>query len=355
MTQDVIPAETPDIDAMSDEDFDKFKAEMAEGPSDEPVPGPEETKQPEPAPEPEAAKKPEDADDGDDGEDDPDDGDPAGKQETVPHQKFHRANERRKEAEKRAKILEERLGELIKIDSQRLAQQQREQAASQQKPEPEIDVGPDPDADPVGWIKWRQAKDADEARTRHEQEQAQRTRTEQQQAEFNAVQRVNHRFIQATQADPELNDALSFLRDSVAREQAAYGFTGVDLQNRVNQLEGQTMIWAFKNRIPIEDLVEQQAIARGWRRKSEMPAQETTEQVPEQKPEPTPKEVMEEVNKTEAAKQKATSLSGGGAPVPSSELSPKSVVDMTDAEFEAFKKKYGENAMDKVFAGGLDD
>lgn len=350
MTQDVIPAETPDIDAMSDEDFDKFKAEMAEGPSDEPVPGPEETKQPEPEPEPEAAKKPEDADDGDD---DPDDGDPAGKQETVPHQKFHRANERRKEAEKRAQLAEERLGELIKIDSQRLAQHQREQAASQQKPEPEPDFGPDPKENPIGWIEWRQNKDREEAAKRQEQEQAQQSRTEQQQAEFNAVQRVNHRFIQAAQADPELNEALSVLRDSVAREQAAYGFAGVDLQNRVNQLEGQTMIWAFQNRIPIEDLVEQQAIARGWRRKAEMPAQEPATPDPQKQPEPTPKEVMEEVNKTEAAKQKATSLSGGGAPVPSSELSPKSVVDMTDAEFEAFKKKYGENAMDKVFAGGL--
>lgn len=319
-----------DVDDLSDEDFAKLKASMR----DEPVvqePAKAESEK-EPA---KAAQEPE-------------------KQEMVPHGQFHRANERRKEAEARADLALQRLSELLQA-SQRPQQQEQPKA---QEVIPSADPQ-DPNFDPIARLAYQDKQIRDLTERLSGRETQERQQIEGQQAFNAAYQAVRSRFSQRATEQPELNEAYSYTLASFAREFAANGTPGMmadgsvipgsDLDNALKKHEAQVISYCYSQNIPIEDYLLSVATARGWQKPNGKTAEVNGEQ--RRNADGTfAKAEGERIDKLEETKQKAKSLGGSGAPVEMADLTPQMVVDMTDEEFAAFKTKYGESALRRVMA-----
>lgn len=312
--------EVPDIDSMSDAEFEEFKNAHKEG---------------EEAPEPKA-KEP------DAGEDDDDDEPVAGSQ-SVPHAKFHRANERRKEAEKRAEeaqrnatVAMQRMAELM--EAMKGGQQQ------EQKAEPEYDLGPDPNEDPVGALEWAREQRRQEIERQRQQEQqaAQQQQAHRQWQE--AYTSVLTQFETAKQAEPELQGLYDGLRTSYALEYQAYGYSMPQIVQLVERQEAQIIQWAHANRIPIGQAIKSLAQSRGV----QAAAPEQSGQQRERDPVTGQYKSAQDIDKLDQTKRASRSLNGGAA-VRTEGPTPEDIVNMSEEDFAAFKKKYGDKAMAKAF------
>jgi hypothetical protein len=306
------PAPEPeiDVDALDDKAFDEFKGKMrAEQPEEAP-------KDPNPTPQKDAAP------DGSDDDDAPTDGDV----KTVPHGQFHRERERRKAAEaEREKLradhqrLMERTQQLLEAGIQPPQQQQAPQA------DPEI---PDPDVDPQGAIKWvrEQVLATQKAERERAQQNEQASQVEQ------VLQNVNAVLENEIKADPSVKDAHNAWRKSVGMELLAVGYTEQQALQALNQTEREHALFIAQNNIPIGDYLKRLASARGWQAKAPDPAPANDAGLTE----------AEKIAKREELRLASQSLGkGGGAVVNTGVTSPQELLDMSDAEFEAYKKKHG--------------
>jgi hypothetical protein len=279
------------------------------------------------------------------------------KSETVPHGQFHRVNERRKAAE--AETAKERTArEQAESRANTAMQRMAELLEASKPPAPEVkeqepDLGPDPDEDPIGALKWAREQKAQEfeQRKQFEAQQVQRAQHER------VVNAQSERFRSVQAEHPVLTEAYQSLLNSWGHELSLQGFKGRDVQARVNQLETQWAAWAHQHNQPIEDVIWNLAQSRGFRMKE-----------PDADPSPeaaatgadaaaTPQRdangkfvaASAAMDKREATKAAAKSLGGSGGPADTGELTPQMIADMSNEDFAAFKKKFGDKAMAKAF------
>lgn len=309
------PADAPeiDVDALSDADFTELKGKMrAEQPTDAPPetkPTAEAPKADKPAPEP--------ADD---------DSEPDGKAETVPHGQFHRERERRKEAERLRAESDERFAKLAQRTQELLAGQQPQEP--QYADEPAI---PDPDVDPHGAIKW--LKDTMVERQKREAEQATEARqqTEQQQAFQQAFNKVNADYNSAVTADPSIVDAHAALRTSLKNELLANGYPPEQIDNEIVRIENQHLMFVAQTGRKVGDHIKGLASARGWQPKA-APASEINAGMTD----------AQKIAQREETRLASQSLGKGGGEVANTGvMTPQELLDMSDADFAAYKKKHG--------------
>ncbi len=273
--------------------------------------------------------------------------------ETVPHGQFHRVNERRKaaeaerqaahtraeQAEARANTAMQRMAELLEA-SKPAAQQQQEQQEAPPHP------GEEPNAqdDPMGWITWRQGTDRFVA---HQQNQQRAQQTE--------VQRV----IETKQAEyaavreqyPEIEDARQAVLKGWHREFWLQGFRGAALEQKVNKAEADYTIWAHRQNLPIGNVIAELAMSRGWQPPTG-DVQPATNGAAQPKDPATGKfiKAAAEMDKREATRAAAKSLGGSGGPSDVGEMTPEMLVEMSEGEYAAWKKKNGgETALRKFF------
>lgn len=314
-------ADTPeiDVDAMSDEDFAAFKSGMMEGEQpapDEPEPKPEENAAAEPQNEAQAV------------EDDTDDDDQPQRSETVSFDRFHRTNERRKEAERKASEeaekrirLEERLQALLDVQQQ--AQPKPEQA---KKPEDDI---PD-DNDPVAIVNW--AKKELLARKQREAEEAQQreSQTREQQEWKQVISTVQKDYSTSLEKDPSLAEAHNAWRHSLGQELLAMGYSQAEAVEEVNKQENAHIRHVYQTKQNVGEYIKKMAGIRGWAPK---PAEAAA---------PDPEKDMQTIAKLEEARQASISLGKtGGAAAEIGKITPQQLADMTDEDFAAYKEKYG--------------
>jgi hypothetical protein len=323
MTEKVSPPEAEiDVDSLDDKAFEELKGKMR---GDEP--GEPETKTDEPA-ESEAQKAERARDEQgrftkaeDKAEERPDDEAKADKPkpDTVPHAKFNQANERRKQAEAERDKAVQRLRELLEL------QQQPREAA---KP---VEV-PKVTEDPVKALDWTTGKVAaweeqqvNEARARQEQEQ--------QEAIYTQAEQAIAPVLQAEAAeDPSIVEAYNYLRNSMGRELMRMGYSEPEAVQQLNMIERQHTLFMAANQLDPGEYLKGLAGDRGWAPK---PAEQV--QQPAEQPNPVAKIAeREEVRKASLSLGKT-----GGGVANTGAVTPEQLLDMSDAEFEAFKKQHG--------------
>lgn len=300
-----------DVDTLDDAQVAELKGKMMEQSAEKPA-----EKQAEPAPkEPETAETQQaDATEHDE------DGEP--KSETVPHGRFHRERELRKQAETRAQELERNYSVLSDRLTQLFALQQQPMPAQQQE-QPD---GP-PSDDPVSALNWLV-----ERYKQQEQRNAEQATMYQQQAghqQFvNSLAQAENAF-RATADDYDA--ALSFMAQSRDTElRLAYPMSTEQQRQQYILTEWSQMAAAnFEaGRNPAQQIYEL-AKARGYAKAAPAPDAQA-------------QQAAAEIAKREEARQASMSLGAtGGGVANTGQVTPEQLLDMSDEDFEAYKKKHG--------------
>ncbi len=301
---------TPNIDAMDDAQFDELKGKMMAG---EDVSVPVENTDT-------AAADPVVTDDAGTADDDGEQQADATRQESVPFGRFHRENERRKEAENDAKSAREQNRILIeRLDAMLQMAQPRDEQPTQ--------TVPDLSSEPLGFIDHlgRKVQGIEEqitARAQQEQSAA---------YEAQIMNGARQEFEAAQTADPAIRDAYTRLFESFAREaQDAYGLTGQALVDYMDRTERQHIFFARQNNIPLDKYVRAQASARGWTPAQVQAAQSAVD----------PAAQIAKIAGVDAIKQASTSLTAtGGAPARTGTPTPQELLEMTPKQFDAWREK----------------
>ena len=261
-------------------------------------------------------------------------------QETVPHGTFHRANQRRKEAEEKlAKVEQERQVAFQRL-SELLEAQQRQQAA-QAEPEDEPDLGPDPEADPVGALKWQREQLAAQQRERAESaRQAQQARQQEAYAR-NLKATADKTWDRVVTERPELKGADEAFITSVMKEWMATGRPEWQAMQDAQVLALRHADHCLRNNIDMGDYFAALAGARGWQPPKAIPGQELQPELPRDAQGRFTKEA-EKMEALNAAKAAALSLGGGGSPARTGPITAQDIINMTPEEYAAFKDKVGE-------------
>ena len=266
-------------------------------------------------------------------------------QETVPHGTFHRANQRRKEAEERASKAEQERQVAFQRLSELLESQQRQQAAQIAEEPEEPDLGPDPDADPIGALRW--AREQLAVHDKREREARQRQTEEgQRQAYINSVvETAGDQWRTALEARPELSEADDYLMKSYGNELAAMGWQPHQINQKLREVSLQQAIHAQRSKRPIGEYIEQLAKARGWQATPKaIPGQELVE-TPARDAQGRFTKEAEKMEALNAAKSASLSLGNGGPAVKTGPLTAQDIVNMTPDEYAAFKDKFGEKGL----------
>lgn len=319
-----------DVDALDEKQLNDLKESMAEPPKEEP---PEPEKKAEAPAEP---PKPELDDDG------------LPVSESVPYSRFHQATQRRRDAERKASELAEkhaRLEERTNALLQVFQASQQQQQARQQPPEP-----PPQKDDPLAYLDYMDNRSArlEQALEGLRQNQAQQYRQQQEEQYWRrAYQQYNADLMRFQRDKPDLQNAINFLADSRRQELSRFGVTDpVAQQDDLATMERQVIQYAIQNRMSPAEIFYSVAQDRGYRL-PEAPVAQTPAKAPAA---PKPADVIKQVMTREKTRQDATSLSGSGAPaVGQGEIGPTEILEMSEEEFSAFKKKYGDRAMSKAF------
>lgn len=254
------------------------------------------------------------------------DSDEAGrtKTETVPHAKFHRANERAKQAEAERDQMKadrekayDRLRQLLEL---------QQAPAQQQKPEETVPRFTD---DPVKAGQWMQ----DQILTQREQEaanaKAREQQTQQDQVWNEAYSSIGAELDAQAKEDPTVVDAYNYLRESMGREMLAMGYTRQAAIAELDKIERQHILFMAQNRLDPGDYLKGLSQARGWAPK---PAAEQQQQKP----------VAEQIAQREDTRKASLSLGKtGGGVTNTGAITPEQLLEMSDAEFDAYKKKHG--------------
>jgi hypothetical protein len=309
---DTAPAPEIDVDSLSEAEFSDLKTKIR---SETAVEAPPAAEQGEPAP---AAQPNPDAPSDDDADDTELNAD--GTRKTVPHGQFHRERERRKAAEDERQKLAENYQKLLDRTTQLL------QPPPQAEPEePAIPSWAGPD--PLAAGEWTQ-KELIALKT----QLAEKSKQEQERANVSQVlNSVNAVLERDIQADPTVKDAHQALRKSYGEEYLAMGYTPQQALQAVNELERQHAIFMYQNNIPPGEYLKRLGAARGWVAKAPEPANDTNQQTE-----------AERIAKQEQTRIASLSLGRtGGAVVNTGTITPEQLLDMSDEDFDAYKKKHG--------------
>lgn len=307
---------TVDVDELNDDDFAKLKGEMTTGEPDKPA-----DKEPQPAKtEADAAKVEDTADDEDE---------PAGKSETVPHGRYHHERERRKAAEAEKEKLAQNYQKLLER-----TQQLMEARATPAGDELAKDTDePDP-ANPLEQIAWV-VKELRAGKERQQQTEVQSREAGERQQFAQGIKAIEDDFKKVT---PDYDAALSFAAQSRDEElQLMYPLSTSEerrqfILNEWNQITRQS-IQAGVN--PAER-VYQFAQKRGYKKAE--PQIETKAEDP----------VTKIASQEETRKASLSLGKTGGGIVNTDKIDPAGLLDMSDEEFEAYKKKFG--SVSRAFA-----
>jgi len=308
------------LDALPPEEFEKLKRGEREAPQKDAKP-----------PEKEAAVK------------DEFDVDP--KSETVPHATFHRTNERRKaaeaeraaaatraeQAEARANTAMQRMAELLEASK----------PAPAKIEEPAVDLGPDPEIDPIGALKWqREQRAADfEARKTADAQAGQQRQEQGQQAE---LLRAAANDVQAfKQQTPDYDQARNFYWNQRGPELMALGYSQEQAIQLIEQDELNIAHTALTRQQSPAKTLYAIAKARGYTPTIEHDAAEKPNGAEQPRDADGKfKAAAAAMDKREATKAAAKSLGGSGGSDDVGTLTAQSIVDMSESEFRAFKKKW---------------
>lgn len=270
----------------------------------------------------------------------------------VPYDALASERGKRKKAEaafEELQLKHARLDERLSAINEALQQSRQQQPEQQQQPESNE---PNAREDPIGWIEWRQEQDRlqREAWERHNAEQTQQNQTRQQQeTEWNnALSVVGPQWQRAMQEDPSLSDAYNAFRDSYARELQSLGWAPHAIQQEMNRAESQYILHAYRNSLPIADMVRSLAQSRGWAPS----APEANEGEPETKEARTQKseEKLRQLAKAQEASDSLSTISGSGT---TQRISLETLDSMSDDEMENLVRQLnskGSDGMDRALA-----
>lgn len=317
-------AESPTPESVDDMTDEQVEAALAESEGPDPAQEAAEAEnQPEPAPEPEKAEEqaPEATQEAADADPDPDSGDDDGeKSENVPFKRYDYERNRRRDLEKQREEDNARWAKRFDDLMQRVGQPQQAQ-------EPVKDSANEMpgDNDPMGQLKWLKDRFTEFSQQTEEQRQQQEQATAEQEAQRQLLADAGAEFQQAVQADPDVQGAYNALVQSFAREAQAYGLTGYQLQQHMQQTEMQHVAYARQNNIPLDRYIKGIASARGW---APQPAQQQNT------------EAQAQAN-TEAQKRSKTLSNSGGSPGVTDSPSAQQLMEMSDKEWDAYMEKHG--------------
>ena len=337
-----------DVDAMTDDEFADLKTEM----SDEALSGPVEPVEEAAAKEPAevAADEPvavavEESTPADDADEPDDDNTLASKQDTVPHGKFHKELMKRQEAEAATARANQHVSEMLEL--MRAGMQPAQQQVV------EAPAPPDPEEDIFGYTKHinddlsRQINEVKAALTQSNQQR-------QQEAFAQGMLQQSDADINAYVAEkPEAESLVPFLQEMGREHLANQGVTDPAQQSQaMRRWQLQLAQQARSLGVRPANLLRTMAEERGWQPAQPAPATEqaAAEPAPAAAPAADPKQAIADMEKLNAAKKAATSLTGSGTEADiMPNITPETVAEMSPSEWTAFKAKYGEDAMRKVF------
>lgn len=307
MADDEQAGAPPDVDAMDDAAFSELKTEMRKE-VDRPE-RPAEDKPAKAAPEAKKADAPETGGDDDDT-----------KAETVPHGQFHRERERRKQAEEREKLLSDNYTKLLARTQELLEPRQQQ--------EQQTETVPDFDSDPFAAGKWTNEqlrKIQQEMKERSEREQQTATERQQDQVFQTHVKAAIGDFIKTAPDYPAAFNHLAQARD--AELKALY--PQLTDEQRVTYLKQEyRAIFDANLRAGVNPAQKIYEIAkgRGYQPKGATP----------------PPNAAADLTRQEELRVASLSLGkGGGAVADTGRVSPEQLLEMSDADFAAYKKKHG--------------
>lgn len=237
---------------------------------------------------------------------------PADEPKMVDVRALQEARAEAREARRQAQVLEQRWNDYL------VAQQ------AQNAPKPEPEVIPRADQNPVEALAWTQEQIIASQREAQERRRYEQEAQAQEDAYQQARAVVGRGLQEASAADPGINEAYSFIRESLGREAMLMGHTYESAKAEVDRLERvHIMHMAQTGQNPAE-YIRGLAQTRGWQPKAAQPA-----------PKPVDTQAVAE------AQQRHMSLSdagGGETPAP---IDAKSLAKMTDKQFAAWMSRKG--------------
>lgn len=209
------------------------------------------------------------------------------------------------------------------------------------KPDDPFADAPDPEADPMGWIKWRQQRDREEYAERQKTTQEQREAADRESAFRQHQDYVQEHYNEAVKSDPAVDEAFKAAWASYEQELKFLGYKGHQLQQGMQQVfHNFTMAasQAVQSGQPIADFVKGIAQTRGWQQQAATPT-----------PEQPAKKDLAAVAATQERHQSLSDAPGGDAPAP---LDAKALAKMSDKDFKAWMSKRGsEQKFDEIMGG----
>lgn len=195
---------------------------------------------------------------------------------------------------------------------------------------------PDPTVDPVGATQWVMQNQIAQQRAQQEQYQAwqrqQAVQAEQQRAwqkSEQAVARVNQEFMQASREKPEINEALQYVRGSIANELQLYGYTGQALEQERLRIEREHILQADRLNVPIDEYVSNLASTRGWQRTAMNGNGRAQQQATG----------ADQVKRAAQARDAGQSLSRAGGTPAAGAMTAERLMKMTPEEFDEYRTK----------------
>lgn len=317
-----------DPDTMSDDDFAAYKRDMAEADGDLPEDGETQSEKAEP----EAQQDPEDLSDAE-----LEEAAAKEKQESVPHGRFHRERERRKQLEteisdvrRRYELLEQRTTDILRMQGGNQQPQQREPTYQEQYDALQAK------GDFIGIIELQNKHIRDNLQERETRQQESQRTQEERQLVTRIATAAKSDLEQAAADDEGFADMYKTYREIGYRQLVeVQGIPEDAAVAQLNRYEIQTYHDLMRQGIKPSDYVRRFVNAQGYR--------------PPEPPQPNVEEQAARIERLNTAKLAAKTLSGAGSEARTTAPSPSDLVNMSDEDFAAFKKKYGENAMSKVF------
>jgi hypothetical protein len=233
------------------------------------------------------------------------------KQETVPHAKFNQANERRKAAEAERDKALDRLRQLLELQQQPPTVQQQGDVPTVVK-------------DPVAAIDWTQQQIIDRNQ-RDAQAAAERETAQRQEAVYAQAEQMVGPIVRAqAEADPDLAEAYKHMRNSMGRELLRMGYSEADAVAQLTRIEREHVLYMAMNNLDPGEYIKGLAETRGWAPKPPAPPVEE-------------KPVAEKIAVREEARVASLSLGKtGGGVTNTGRVSPEQLLEMSDADFEAY-------------------
>lgn len=209
------------------------------------------------------------------------------------------------------------------------------------------DPMPDYQADPLGWIGWRQRQDQRAEETRQAQ-QKEWQQQEQARQEFNdTLNRARARFQKVAAERPEVADLYSAVQNKVGEFYASQGVPMHQIPDLITRYEAEVIRWARQEYIPIEEALEQAAQRFGVA----MPQrQQQAKPTPERDPQTgqfLPSEAEKAAKVRESQERNASLSSAPGAPV--KKMTAKELASMPEEEMWRMFENVGRKAGSKQF------